>query len=64
MERQRIENVNGCDLTETDRLVLIQILGKAGYTVRQFKEKVDGKKKLNRGVEFWTEKKPPTAMGD
>ncbi len=50
----KITPQKGFSLNEADRLQLITLLAKAGYSVRVFKEKETGKTAVTSGIEFWT----------
>ena len=48
----------GCTLNEQERLQLLTLLAKAGYSVRISKEKQAGKTASIIGVEYWTGEYP------
>lgn len=54
-ERIRIEVVRGGEQTDADRLQLVQLLAKCGYTVRLVKEKTRNGGVYKRYVEYWEE---------
>lgn len=54
----KITPQKGSTLGKADRLQLVTLLAKAGYTVRIYKEKQDGKTTATIGIEFWTGEHP------
>ena len=54
-DRKRIEAVGGGEQTDSDRIALVQLLAKCGYTVRLVKEKTRNGGVYKRYVEYWEE---------